>query len=91
MDYPENKNISPGPNPKFETGMGPITDRILNELINGISIDTYESRINDKLVDPITRIINKRVQPYMYLSAGLYIIIIILLLVIIYMLFSQRS
>jgi hypothetical protein len=99
MEYTQ--NIAPQPEPratrsapnsgKIETGMGPITDKIINEFINGISIDNYESRINDKVLDPITKLINKKMQPYMYLSGGLYIVIILLLLIIIYMLFTKKK
>ena len=75
----------------LETGMGPVTDRILNEFIDGIANDKYRDKINDKVVYPLTTIINQRVQPYVYFSAGLYILIIILLLIIIYILLNKKS
>jgi hypothetical protein len=106
-DYPEGKDIfaqSSGPSrkipvPQFtsqnqnklKTGMGPVTDRIVNELIDGFAIDDYRDKINNKFVDPITEIINRRVQPYVYLSGGLYIVIIILLCVIIYILLHKKK
>lgn len=76
---------------KLKTGMGPVTDRIVNELIDGFTIDAYQDKINNKFVDPITEIINRRVQPYVYLSGGLYIVIIILLCVIIYILLHKKN
>lgn len=76
---------------KLKTGMGPVTDRIVNELIDGFTIDAYQDKINNKFVDPITEIINRRVQPYVYLSGGLYIVIIILLCVIIYILVHKKT
>lgn len=78
------------PQDKLKTGMGPITDRIINELIDGFAIDNYQDKINNKFVDPITEIINRRVQPYVYLSGGLYVVIIILLCVIIYILINKK-
>lgn len=76
---------------KLSTGMGPITDRIINELMNGFTIDDYRDKINDKFVDPMTKIINQRLRPYMYISGGLYIIIIVLLLIIIYILIIRKK
>jgi len=92
-EYSEEKDIfdaSKSFSHGVETGMGPITDRIINELINGFAIDNYHDKINDKFVDPITKIINRRMLPYVYLSGGLYIIIIVLLLIIIYMLTNKK-
>ena len=68
-----------------ETGMGPITDRLINELINNIMTD------QNKLVDPLTNMINRRIQPYIYFIAGLYVLIIGLLIVIIYILLNKKS
>lgn len=76
---------------RIETGMGPMTDKLINELIDGFAIDNYQDKINDKFVDPITKIINQRIQPYIYASGILYIVIIMLLLIIIYMLNKKRK
>jgi len=84
MEFQEDKPI-------FETGMGPKTDRIINELINGFTIDNYRDKINDKFLDPITEIINQKTKPYVYLTYGLYSINIILLLVIIYILLNKKQ
>lgn len=72
------------------TGIGPMTDRIINELIDKIDINDYKEKIYEKIVDPLTSMINKRIQPYIYFSAGLYILIIILLLIIIYILLNKK-
>ena len=84
------QSVIPNITANIETGMGPITDRMINELINGFAIDNYKDKINDKLVDPLTSIINRRMQPYVYLSGGLYIVIIVLLLIIIYVLITKK-
>lgn len=73
------------------TGFGPMTDRIVSGLIDGINIEDHKDKIYDKLVEPLTRMINQRMQPYIYYSAGLYLLVIFLLLIIIYILLYKKS
>ena len=75
---------------RIETGVGPITDRLLANILNRISNGNFKEMLTDKIVDPITGIINEKIRPYIYISVVLYIIIIILLVVIIYLLVRKK-
>lgn len=77
-------------NTSLNTGFGPMTNKIINELIGSIDIDNHRDKIYDKVVDPLTGIVQKRMLPYLYFSAGLYILIIVLLLIIIYILHNKK-
>lgn len=70
----------------FESGFGPITDRILNNIYNFLTNKEFQDKVSDKLVNPLTQIINDKMRPYIYMSIVLYGIIIVLLITIIYML-----
>jgi hypothetical protein len=76
---------------KFQTGIGPVTDRLLGNLLDRFSGNDFKEILIDKIVDPITEIINKRIQPYVYISITLYAIVIILLVVIIYLLLKKKK
>lgn len=69
----------------FSTGIGPMTDQILNTMLDRLTTDNFREKLTQKIVDPVTEIINKKIQPYIYVSAVLYVIVIILLIVIIYL------
>ena len=76
---------------KFATGIGPITDKILNSILDRFTSDGFKEKLTDKIVDPITNIINEKIKPYVYVSVGLYFIVIILLIVIIYLLIKKQN
>jgi len=92
MDTQYSKNDDPSYCPKiiFETGLGPVTDKLLNTIFEKITTKDFKEKIAEKIVDPVTEIINEKIQPYVYISMGLYIILIILLLVIIYLLLVRK-
>jgi len=71
---------------QVESGFGPITDRILNNFYNFLTNKEFQDKVSNKLVNPLTQIINDKMKPYMYISIVLYGIIIVLLITIIYML-----
>ncbi len=75
---------------KIETGIGPITDRLLANILNRISNGNFKELLTDKIVEPITGIINQKIRPYIYISILLYILVIVLLIVIIYLLVRSR-
>lgn len=75
----------------IRTGMGPVTDRFINEFINGLDMADYKDRINDKIFDPVFDSINNRIRPYFYTGVLLYVINLILLIVIIYILLRKKS
>jgi hypothetical protein len=74
----------------IETGFGPITDNILNTIISKFNSNYFREKLSDKIIDPITMIINEKMQPYVYISIGLYIVVILLLLVIIYLILRKK-
>lgn len=69
----------------INTGIGPTTDKILNVILDRLTSDHFKEKLTDKIVDPITTIINEKIKPYIYVSLGLYSIIIIMLIIIIYL------
>ena len=71
---------------KVETGIGPITDNIVNTILDGIN----DEKLSNRILDPITIIINRRLKPYIYIAAMLYAIIILMLILIIYLLIKKR-
>ena len=76
---------------KFQTGIGPTTDKILNYIIEIVTADAFKEQITHKFFDPMTEMINSKVRPYIYMSIGLYALVIILLLIIIYFLITTRK
>lgn len=76
---------------RFETGIGPITDKILNSILDRLTTDNFKERLTDKIVDPVTTIINQKIKPYIYTSMALYAILVILLVIIIYLLVTKRK
>ena len=75
---------------RFETGIGPATDNILNHILDRLTTDGFKEKLTDKIVDPITDIINKKIKPYIRISIVLYAVVVILLLFIIYLLMNKR-
>ena len=76
---------------RVETGIGPVTDNIFNVILDKLNTDQFKEKITDKIFDPITDIINKKLKPYVHIGIGAYLVIIILLLVIIYLLVSRKK
>jgi len=86
-----NDTVDHDNNFKFNTGIGPITDRILNSILDRLATDSFREKLTDKIVDPITNIINQKIKPYVYISVTMYLIVIILLIVIIYLLVKKNK
>jgi len=68
---------------EFTSGMGPMTDRLLNGILDAISKENFSQRF--------TQIVNDRVQPYVYMGMVMYAVIVMLLLVIIYLLYVDKK
>lgn len=64
------------------SGMGPMTDKLLNGVLDAISKENVSQRF--------TQIVNDKMQPYIYTGMSMYAVIIILLCVIIYMLHAKN-
>ena len=75
---------------RFSTGIGPMTDRVLNTLLDRVSSGDFKEKLTDKIVDPITHIINEKVKPYIYVSVIMYFIVILLLIFIIYLIVRKH-
>ena len=76
---------------RFETGIGPMTDRVLNNIVDKVTSGNFQEILTNKIADPIMHIINKKTQPYIFGALVLYIIVVILLIWIIYLLLSRRK
>ena len=61
----------------IETGIGPLTDSVLNSIVMKIKTGILQ--------EPFSELINGKIKPYIYICSGLYIIIVVLLIVIMYL------
>jgi len=75
----------------FESGIGPITDKIINGVFDVITNKDFNEKISNKLVTPLTQIVNDKIKPYIYISGFLYLIIITLLLIIISLISNPKK
>lgn len=75
---------------KLETGIGPVTDKILNSVLASLQSDDLKKKISNIVIDPVTDVIVLKMKPYMYAVIGLYIFIILLLFIVIYLLIRKR-
>lgn len=91
MNFRNSETSRNDDNSKFQTGIGPTTDKIINYILEVVTADSFKEKITSKVVDPVTEMINSKLKPYLYMSIGLYALVIILLLIIIYLLLSNRS
>lgn len=78
-------------NMRFETGIGPITDKVLNTVLDRLKNSDFKEKLTYVVVDPITDMISVKIRPYLYLGAVLYLIVIILLVIIIYQMSSKKG
>jgi hypothetical protein len=74
----------------FETGIGPITDRILYAVVNKLNKLDYSNILADKIVEPVTVIVREKAKPYIYTCLVLYGIVVILLLMILCILMKKK-
>jgi hypothetical protein len=84
-----NPNLNP--NSTIETGIGPMVDNTLNSILDRLTGDNFREKLTNKIVDPVTDIVNQRLKPYVNISLGLYAILIVLLCIIIYLLVRWRK
>lgn len=59
--------------------IGPITNKIINGVINEFNKNNNRIRIRNHIIDPITQDINQRYYPHFILLVSLLLIIIFLL------------
>lgn len=75
----------------FETGIGPMTDNVLNTIINKVSSDQFKATVTDRLVNPVMKEISQKAKPYVHYAIFFYVILLVLLIVIIFMLFRLNK
>ena len=75
---------------KYKTGVGPITDHLVNECIKKFTSKEVKDEIVEKLFDPILEDLTKKMEPYIYMVSFLYSIILILIIVIIVLMLSKK-
>ena len=75
---------------KIKTGIGPITDNILNECLKKLSTNEFKMSIIDMFLDPMFSNISNKIQPYLYMISLLYGVIIVLILIIIYLIVTKK-
>ena len=92
MNYNQN-NLRKESNDSFtlETGIGPTTDKIINTILDRLTTDKFREKLIDKIVAPVTNVINEKIRPYVYIGIGLYALLIILLVTIIILLISKNK
>ena len=76
---------------QLETGIGPTVDKILNTIIEKLNSQKFKQNLTEKVIDPVTGMIHKKMRPYYYGATVAYLIVIILLVVIIYLLVKKRK
>lgn len=76
---------------KIETGVGPVTDKFVNTIVDTINSESFRKNVASKVLDPITVAINEKVKPYLYLIGLLYLIVVVLLIIIIVLLVKRKK
>ena len=71
---------------KYVTGAGPITDKLLAAVLERLTSNEFREILSGKIVDPVTEIINEKIQPYIYVGMVMYFVLILLFCIIIIML-----
>lgn len=74
----------------INTGLGPTTDRVINNIIDKINTPAVKETVNDKIIDPIKIKVMNVVRPYLYIGGIMYIVIILLLIIVIIMLARHK-
>ena len=75
---------------KIQTGIGPMTDTLFNNILDKLNNDDFRIVMDERIVVPITNIVNQKVRPYIYISLFMYALVVVLLIIIICMLRKQR-
>jgi hypothetical protein len=77
-------------NNNIKTGIGPITDNLINDCLKKLSSCEIKDKIVKNLLDPLFNDISGKLQPYLYLISALYAIILILIVIIIYLIITKK-
>lgn len=74
-----------------ESGIGPMTDNILNTILDRVTSGDFKEQLTNKIVSPVIDIINKKIKPYLYVGIALYLLIILLLLIIVFLVIKKKN
>lgn len=77
-------------NYRVETGIGPLVDKVLNTILDRITSDNFREQLTNKIIDPVTNVVNEKIKPYLYISIILYLVLVVLLTIIIYLLVKKK-
>jgi len=75
----------------FATGIGPVTDGVVNTVLEKFSSRDFKEMVSDRIVSPVTEMISNKLRPYIYMCGALYLLLVILLIVIIYLLINKKG
>jgi hypothetical protein len=70
---------------QINTGFGPMTDSILNAIIDRLSSGNFKEKITEKIINPITDVVTNKLKPYIWVVLILYALILVLLIYIIFL------
>ena len=68
----------------MKTGIGNVTDIIINQCINEFNKKETRNKINKKIINPVIKNINRKILPYFCICLLFMIIILILLIFILH-------
>jgi len=71
--------------------IGPITDKIIRDIITEIRKDKNISRIKENILDPVLLDINNRYFPHMLTLISLLIMIVVLLVILLIISMSEKK
>lgn len=69
----------------FQTGMGPITDRVINAVADKLSSEDVQKTLTTRVIEPITVVVQEKIRPYLYVGFIFYLVLLILVMVILFM------
>jgi len=73
------------------TGLGPMTDKFLNNVFSQLDTEKLKTKLTDNFVDSMTDVVNQKIQPYVYVGIALYSVVIMLLCIIIYLVIIKKK
>jgi uncharacterized membrane protein YukC len=74
----------------IKTGVGPITDKFINDILNKCVTKETKQQLYSNVIEPYIIEVNTKMKKYMYIGLGMYGAIILLLIYIIYILWKGK-
>ena len=76
---------------RLETGVGPVTDRILGNVIDKISSEEFRTNVLSKIVEPVVVVVSNKIKPYLLIAFVLYLVLFVMLIYIIVCVTRMKS